>query len=145
MQPRRVEILPSFVAAYDDLDPEIQQRTQEAVIHFSDRSADNALRPELKNGLDNVWGFRVTGRYRAFYKKLRDKDGAIYCLFHVGHHDDYRVLKNLSSRVSISMVTSGSTQIKINFGMAPGASVPQPAEKPLQQNVNRHGRKKKKH
>ncbi len=102
MQPRRVEILPSFQESYDALSPDVQERVREALVHFTERTADNALRPEMKNGFDNVWGIRVTNRYRAFYKKLRDSEGAIFCMFHVGHHDDYRVLKKLAARVSIT-------------------------------------------
>ncbi len=102
MQARRVEILPSFEAAYDALAPDIQERTRDALVHFAERSADNSLRPELKNGFDNVWSIRITKGYRAFYKKLRDSEGAIFCMFHVGHHDDYRALKKLAARVSIT-------------------------------------------
>lgn len=115
MQTRRVEILPSFQQAYDTLEPDLQQRVQEALVHFSERSADNALRPELKNGFDNVWSIRIGSRYRAFYKKLRDADGAIFCMFHVGHHDDYRQLKKLASRVNVS------TQVNVSAG--PGQSI----------------------
>jgi len=111
MQPRRVEILPSFEEAYQSLPPDIQERVQDALAHFSDRSADNSLRPELKNGFDNVWSIRISKGYRAFYKKLRDSEGAIYGMFHVGHHDDYRALKKLSSKVSISAhIQSGAGQ-----------------------------------
>lgn len=102
MQLRRVEILPSFEEAYQSLPSDIQERVRDALTHFSDRSADNSLRPELKNGFDNVWSIRISKGYRAFYKKLRDSEGAIYGMFHVGHHDDYRALKKLSSKVSIS-------------------------------------------
>ena len=51
------------------------------------------MRPEQKNGFDNVWSFRVGRGYRVFYSKERDSEGAIFRLFHVGHHDDYRVIK----------------------------------------------------
>ncbi|OGG50977.1 MAG: hypothetical protein A3F84_24255 [Candidatus Handelsmanbacteria bacterium RIFCSPLOWO2_12_FULL_64_10] len=108
MQHRRVEILPSFQEAYDALSSDVQERVSEALAHFTERTADNALRPEMKNGFDNVWGIRVTNRYRAFYKKFRDSDGAIFCMFHVGHHDDYRVLKKLAARVSFTTQVRGS-------------------------------------
>jgi mRNA-degrading endonuclease RelE of RelBE toxin-antitoxin system len=129
MQPRRVEILPSFTSAYDELAPEIQQRVRETLAHFSERTADNSLRPEMKNGLDNVWGVRVTKGYRAFYKKLRDKEGAIYCMFHVGHHDDYRVLKNLSSRVSlsISVPANQNVQVTVQARQTPAQTTSRPA------------------
>lgn len=106
MQPRRIEILPSFEQSYGELPQDVQKRTQDVLALFSERTADNALRPELKNGFDNVWSLRVTKGYRAFYKKLRDSEGAIYCLFHVGHHDDYRILNKLASRVSVSVNAS---------------------------------------
>lgn len=114
MQARKIEILPSFLEAYDALPSDLQQRVQDALVNFSERSADNALRPELNNGFDNVWSIRIGSRYRAFYKKLRDSDGAIFCMFHIGHHDDYRQLKKLSSRVS------STTQINITG--SPGQS-----------------------
>ena len=115
MQARRIEILPSFLQAYDTLAPDLQQRVEEALVQFSERSADNALRPELKNGFENVWSIRVGSRYRAFYKKLRDSEGAIFCMFHVGHHDDYRQLKKLAGRVT------AATQV--NVSVSPGQSI----------------------
>lgn len=119
MQPRKVEILPSFEAAYDALPQDVQERTQDALVHFSERTADNSLRPELKNGFDNVWSIRITKGYRAFYKKLRDSEGAIFCMFHVGHHDDYRALKKLSARISVTAhghtaeVTAGAGNLRV--------------------------------
>jgi|GEM_PF-3431781 len=114
MQPRRLEILPSFEHSYEELPQDVQKRTQDVLVLFSERTADNALRPELKNGFDNVWSIRVTKGYRAFYKKLRDSEGAIYCLFHVGHHDDYRILNKLASRVSVSINASrGGIQVSV--------------------------------
>ncbi|MFA7279368.1 MAG: hypothetical protein WC100_04685 [Sterolibacterium sp.] len=115
MESRRIEILPSFQQAYDTLAPDLQQRVEEALVHFSERSADNALRPELKNGFENVWSIRIGSRYRAFYKKLRDSDGAIFCMFHIGHHDDYRQLKKLSSRVT--------STTHVNISGSPGQSI----------------------
>jgi mRNA-degrading endonuclease RelE of RelBE toxin-antitoxin system len=115
MEARRIEILPSFQQAYDTLAPDLQQRVEEALVHFSERSADNALRPELKNGFENVWSIRIGSRYRAFYKKLRDSDGAIFCMFHIGHHDDYRQLKKLSSRVT--------STTHVNITSSPGQSI----------------------
>lgn len=112
MQARRIELLPSFDEAYDGLPQDVQMKTQEALAHFTDRTADNSLRPELKNGFDNVWSIRISKGYRAFYKKVRDSEGAIYCMFHVGHHDDYRLLKRLSSRISITITTPRPTQEK---------------------------------
>lgn len=103
MQQRRVEILPSFTAALRELAPDIQRRTEDVVVHFVERTAENALRPELKNGFDGVWTFRITNRYRAFYLKDRDPEGAIFRLFHVGHHDDYRVIKNRIPRMQVTV------------------------------------------
>lgn len=103
MQPRRLEILPSFEQSYVALPKEVQDRTLDVLAQFSERTADNALRPELKNGFDNVWSIRITRGYRAFYKKMRDSEGAIFCMFHIGHHDDYRILNKLASRISVSL------------------------------------------
>ncbi len=132
MQPRRIEILPSFEAAYDALPPDLQQRVQEVLVQFSERTADNALRPELKNGFDNVWSIRVTSRYRAFYKKLRDTEGAIFCMFHVGHHDDYRVLKKLATRVTVTAqmgaagAASGRSSLRIMLQTRQGGAAKPP-------------------
>ena len=132
MQPRRIEILPSFEAAYDALPPDLQQRVQEVLVQFSERTADNALRPELKNGFDNVWSIRVTSRYRAFYKKLRDSEGAIFCMFHVGHHDDYRVLKKLATRVTVTAqmsaagASSGRSALRIMLQTRQGGAAKPP-------------------
>lgn len=133
MQPRRVELMPSFDEAFDDMPGDIQQKTVEALEHFADRSADNALRPELKNGFDNVWSIRVSKGYRAFYKKLRDSEGAIFCMFHVGHHDDYRILNSLASRVSISINTlAKNVQISVNASAhLSGKKTGQPAKKTI--------------
>lgn len=120
MQPRRLELLPSFVAAVDELAPDLGQRVTEALVHFTDRTADNALSPELKNGFDNVWSIRISKGYRAFYKKLRDPEGAIYRMFHVGHHDDYRALKKLASRVSVSITTSGQGGLHVSVKTGSG-------------------------
>lgn len=141
MQPRRVEILPSFEAAYDALPPDLQERVRETLVQFADRSADNALRPEMKNGLENVWGYRITNRYRAFYKKLRDSEGAIYCMFHVGHHDDYRVLKTLANRVSVTITQSGGTGggLRIVLQQTQGGMVPQATPAPTEQPSSRKG------
>lgn len=103
LQPRSLEILPSFEEALGALPTDIQLRTREALVHFSERSAENALRPELKHGFDNVWSIRISKGYRAFYKKIRDSEGAIFCMFHVGDHDDYRALKRLSSRITVTI------------------------------------------
>lgn len=132
MQPRRIEILPSFETAYDALAPDLQQRVQDVLVQFSERTADNALRPELKNGFDNVWSIRVTSRYRAFYKKLRDSEGAIFCMFHVGHHDDYRVLKKLASRVTVTAqmgaagASSGRSALRIMLQTRQGGAAKPP-------------------
>lgn len=95
--------MPSFEEAYKGLPADIQQRVADALVHFSERSAENSLRPEQKHGFDNVWSIRITKGYRAFYQKIRDPDGAIFCMFHVGHHDDYRALKKIISRISITL------------------------------------------
>jgi mRNA-degrading endonuclease RelE of RelBE toxin-antitoxin system len=115
MNHRRVEILPSFEDAYLSLSYDLQQKIQETLVQFSEKTADNSLRPELKNGLQNVWSIRIKKGYRAFYKKLRDKDGAIFCFFHVGHHDDYRLLKRLSVRVLTTNITENSKESSLNF------------------------------
>lgn len=99
MQKRRVEITPAFEDAYLTLSPQLQERVVAALSNFSEMTADNALRPELKNGFDNVWSIRISKGYRAFYRKLRDKDGAIFYMFHVGPHDDYKLLKRLAVKV----------------------------------------------
>lgn len=125
MQPRRLEILPSFEQSYSELPLDIQKRTQDVLALFTERTADNALRPELKNGFDNVWSIRVTKGHRAFYKKLRDSEGAIYCLFHVGHHDDYRILNKLASRVSVSInAGKGGIQVSVQTSHPPSAPAP---------------------
>lgn len=103
MQPRRIEILPSFEAALKDLSPDLQEKVEEALVKFVDRSADNALRPEPKRGFDGVWSFRVSKGYRAFYVKERDFEGARYHLFYVGHHDDYRMVRKRVPRITISI------------------------------------------
>jgi mRNA-degrading endonuclease RelE of RelBE toxin-antitoxin system len=128
MQPRRLEILPSFEHAYDELPIDVQKRTQDVLALFTERTADNALRPELKNGFDNVWSIRITKGYRAFYKKLRDSEGAIYCLFHVGHHDDYRILNKLASRVSVS-INAGKGGIQVSIQTSQLAKQPAPERK----------------
>jgi mRNA-degrading endonuclease RelE of RelBE toxin-antitoxin system len=127
MQPRRLEILPSFERSFETLPLDVQKRLTEVLAHFSERTADNALRPELKNGFDNVWSIRVTKGYRAFYKKLRDSEGAIYGFFHVGHHDDYRILNKLASRVSIS-INAPTGRVKVTVNTTSSAAVP-PATK----------------
>jgi len=114
MQARRLEILPSFQAAVEALAPDVRARVAEALVHFTERSADNSLRPELKNGFENVWSIRISKGYRAFYKKLRDSEGAIYLMFHVGHHDDYRALKKLASRVTVSISTSSKAGMQVS-------------------------------
>lgn len=85
--------MPSFLEALEELPADLQEKVTNAVAHFVDRTAENSLRPEQKNGFDNVWSFRVGGRYRVFYSKERDSEGAIFRLFHIGHHDDYRIIK----------------------------------------------------
>jgi len=121
MVPRRVELLPSFEVAFESLAPDIQARVVDVLGQFSERTSDNALRPELKNGFENVWSIRVSKGYRAFYKKLRDADGAIFCMFHVGHHDDYRVLKRLAARINLNAFTArdgGKTQsVSVKVGI----------------------------
>lgn len=122
MTPRRVELLPSFEVAFESLSPDVRARVVDVLAQFSERTADNALRPELKNGFENVWSIRVSKGYRAFYKKLRDVDGAIFCMFHVGHHDDYRVLKRLAARIDLSTVSgsdrSTTQSISVKVGMS---------------------------
>lgn len=110
-----------------ELAPDLGLRVAEALVHFTERSADNALRPELKNGFDNVWSIRISKGYRAFYKKVRDSEGAIYLMFHVGHHDDYRALKKLASRVSVSISTAGKTSVQVT--MRSGGGKPGQARK----------------
>ncbi len=93
MEPRRTEILPSFIAAYRGLLPKIQNSVDQAVRHFIDRSNENALKVEKKSGLQGVWSFRVDRGIRAFFTQGKDAQGrTVNRLFHVGEHDDYRTV-----------------------------------------------------
>jgi len=92
MRPRRVKTAPGFDGALRRLSPELRDQTIEAVRHFIARTAENALRPERKQGLQDVWAFRVTRGVRVFYVQRRDANGTYSELFHVGPHDDYRTI-----------------------------------------------------
>jgi hypothetical protein len=72
---------------------EDRERAVEAIQHFIDRTAENALKPEKKEGLKGIWAFYVTVSIRAFYTQKRDGDGAYSELFYVGQHDEYRTIK----------------------------------------------------
>jgi len=63
-----------------------------AVAAFIGRSAEHALRPARKAGLEGVWTFRVDSGVRVFYTQQRDERGAISELIGVGRHDDYRTI-----------------------------------------------------
>jgi len=62
------------------------------VKRFVERTAENSLQPERKQGLAGIWAFRVTSSIRVFYEQKSDADGAYSELFHVGPHDDYRTI-----------------------------------------------------
>jgi len=93
MNPRRIELLPSFAAALKDLAPEIRDATLEAVKHFRNRTNENALQVERKSGLKGVWAFRVDRGHRVFFIQENGPDGdKVNQIFHVGPHDDYRTV-----------------------------------------------------
>ncbi len=92
MRPRRVKTAPGFDRALRELPPNVREQTIRAVRHFIDRTAENSLQPERKQGLRGVWAFRVTSGVRVFYVQKRDGEGAYSELFHVGPHDDYRTI-----------------------------------------------------
>lgn len=71
---------------------ELQDQTIGAVRHFIERSAEHSLQPERKQGLADIWAFRVTSGIRVFYVQKKDPQGAYSELFHVGRHDDYRTI-----------------------------------------------------
>jgi hypothetical protein len=66
-----------------------------AIVAFIDRTRENTLRPEQKSGLPGIWAFRVDPNIRIFYTQERDAEGRISELFHVGRHDDYRIIMRL--------------------------------------------------
>jgi hypothetical protein len=72
--------------------PELQTQIIRAVEHFTNRTAENSLRPERKQGLEDVWAFRVTSGVRVFYRQAKDGKGTYSELVHVGPHDDYRTI-----------------------------------------------------
>jgi hypothetical protein len=80
----------SFNKALRDCPPELQRQIIEAIGYFIRRFAENALRPERKQGLTGIWAFRVTSGVRVFYTQEKDGHGTYSELFHVGPHDDYR-------------------------------------------------------
>jgi hypothetical protein len=92
MKPRRVKTAPGFDKALRELPVNLRDQTIEAVKRFIDRSAEHALRPERKKGLQGIWAFRVTSGIRIFYVQKKDAAGAYSELFHVGPHDDYRTI-----------------------------------------------------
>jgi hypothetical protein len=94
VNPRRIVAAGSFGLAVRDFPLDQQDRIQEAVKKFCDRSAENALRIERKIGL-HCWAFRVPGvsGVRVFYVQRADERGRFSLLFHVGPHDDYYTVK----------------------------------------------------
>jgi hypothetical protein len=96
MSPRRVKTAPGFNKALRELQPDLRDQTIEAVKRFISRTAENALRPERKSGLQGIWTFRVTSGVRVFYVQKKDASGTYSELFHVGHHDDYRIVSRRS-------------------------------------------------
>ncbi len=92
MKPRRVKTAPGFDRALRQLTPELRDQTIDAVGNFIGRTAEHALQPERKKGLQGIWSFRVTTAVRVFYVQKKDEDGRYSELFHVGPHDDYRIV-----------------------------------------------------
>jgi hypothetical protein len=92
MRPRRIRYRPAFYEALQALTPELRNATMEAIGAFIQRSREQALRPERKQGLSGIWTFRVTSGVRVFYVQEADEDGRVSTLFHVGRHDDYRTI-----------------------------------------------------
>jgi mRNA-degrading endonuclease RelE of RelBE toxin-antitoxin system len=92
MRPRRVRYASGFQKALRDCPPELQAQIIRAVEQFINRTAENSLRPERKQGLDGIWAFRVTGGVRVFYRQAKDAQGTYSELVHVGPHDDYRTI-----------------------------------------------------
>lgn len=92
MRPGRVRYTPGFQKALRNCPPELQTQVIRAVEQFINRTAENSLRPERKQGLEGIWAFRVTGGERVFYRQAKDDKGTYSELFHVGPHDDYRTV-----------------------------------------------------
>jgi hypothetical protein len=92
MRPRRVVYTPGFQKALRNCPPELQNTVIRAVEQFINRTAEHSLRPERKQGLDDIWAFRVTSGVRVFYRQAKDDKGACSELIHVGPHDDYRTI-----------------------------------------------------
>ncbi|HZK91723.1 MAG TPA: hypothetical protein VFC56_16400 [Stellaceae bacterium] len=72
--------------------PNFNSKVIDAIQHFANRSAENALQPERKMGLGGIWAFRVTRGVRVFYTREKDEQGAYSRLIHVGPHDDYQTV-----------------------------------------------------
>lgn len=90
MPKRRIEFLPSFIAAYRKLPVHLHAPVDEAVRHFVERSNETALKVEKKAGPKGIWAFRVDRGWRIFFVQGRDGQGrTVDRLFHVGEHDDY--------------------------------------------------------
>ena|SRR5271155_3097300 len=92
MKPRRVKTAPGFEKALRDLTPNLRVETIEAVRRFITRTAERSLQPERKAGLQGIWAFRVSSGVRVFYVQKKDAQGTFSELFHVGPHDDYRIV-----------------------------------------------------
>jgi mRNA-degrading endonuclease RelE of RelBE toxin-antitoxin system len=92
MKPRRVRYAPGFHKALRNCTPERQRQVIRAVEQVIDRTAENSLRPERKQGLEDIWAFRVTGGVRVFYRQRKDAKGSYSELIHVGPHYDYRTV-----------------------------------------------------
>jgi hypothetical protein len=92
MRPRRVRYAPGFQKALRTYPPELQTQVIRAVEQFTNRTAKNSLRPERKQGLEEMWAFRVNSGVRVFYRQAKDDKGTYSELIHVGPHDDYRTI-----------------------------------------------------
>jgi mRNA-degrading endonuclease RelE of RelBE toxin-antitoxin system len=92
MRPRRIRYAPRFEKTLRSCPPELQAQVIRAVEQFTNRTAENSLRPERKQGLDGIWAFRVTSGVRVFYRQAKDDKGTYSELIHVGPHDDYQTI-----------------------------------------------------
>jgi hypothetical protein len=94
VNPRRIVAAASFGNALRDFPPDQQDGIRDSVQKFRDRTAENAIRNEVKTGL-SCWAFRVpsVAGVRVFHVPRTDANGRYSLLFHVGPHDDYRTVK----------------------------------------------------
>jgi len=75
-----------------------QEQAEMGIARVINRTAENALKIERKGGLLGIWAFWVTLGIRVFYTQKTDSDGRYAELFHIGHHDDYRIVKRKRPR-----------------------------------------------